>query len=88
MFKGQIYNRKMNVLGELSNDCGQIIYEGGFKDNIFDGFGVLFNRNKTQSQKSNYNDLNKNLNNWENYQGLFKNNLRNGIGFINFNNGD
>lgn len=42
-YRGDIFNGKLNGKGLIANKNKEVLYEGGFKDNNFDGFGVLYN---------------------------------------------
>ena len=54
------------------------MYEGGFKDNNFDGFGVLYNPNKKEVSEEEHfvNNLENIGDCWDRYEGLFENNLK------------
>lgn len=45
-FRGDVFNGKLNGKGLIANKNKEVLYEGGFLDNNFDGFGVLYNPNK------------------------------------------
>ena len=63
----------MNGKGLLANKNKEVLYEGGFLDNNFDGFGVLYNPNKEEIEEEVHfvNNLDKIGNCWDRYEGLF-----------------
>ena len=63
----------MNGSGKLLSSQGQIVYEGGFAGNEFDGFGILHHIRDGAVLR---------------YEGLFKNSLKHGIGKLYYRNGD
>lgn len=66
-----------------------MIYQGGFKDGEFDGYGIIVNTEKHHREGSpNYRNLGDQENCWEKYEGTFKESEKNGVGYIHFNNGD
>ncbi len=66
----------MNGKGLIANKNKEVLYEGGFVDNNFNGFGVLYNPSKqeTEEEISFVNNLDSIGNCWDRYEGLFKNN--------------
>ena len=45
-FWGDIFNGKLNGKGLIANQNKEVLYEGNFLDNNFDGFGILYNSDK------------------------------------------
>ena len=43
-YKGNMINGELVGFGELRDNNGDLVYEGGFEDNEFEGFGVLWNK--------------------------------------------
>lgn len=41
-YKGQLQNNKPNGQGKLLDSSGKLVYEGGFKDGLFDGQGKVY----------------------------------------------
>ncbi len=70
----------MEGLGEIIDKKFTPVYIGGFKNNQFDGFGYIKNDcNKKEELE---------INQWDNYKGLFKGNVKDGIGYLYLKNGD
>lgn len=65
-------------------------YIGGFKSNKFNGLGIEFVN--TTKENTEYKNFMENLNDGEihvtKYEGLFINNIRDGIGYLHYDNGD
>ncbi len=90
-YKGQIINNTMNGIGELFNKEYKSIYIGGFENGKFDGVGKLNNlegEHTVERGKEYYEDLNEVGNCWINYEGLFRNGDRDGIGYLYISSGD
>lgn len=99
-YKGDIINNKLNGKGQLFDLNGHVIYDGWFKDNMFDGYGVLFNLSSIEFQSDDYeylqridyecyySDMDMVKSNWQKYEGIFKDDKKHKIGFWHLNNGD
>lgn len=96
-YKGDIVNGKMHGLGQIVDPHNFVVYDGGFKDNTFDGYGVLFNKQNMNANTANsthidkevgFVDLNLVAHNWAKYEGIFKDDKKSKIGYWYFNNGD
>lgn len=89
-FSGEWQNNEMSGFGSLFNESGALIYEGFWEDGNFNGAGVLtniFHTNKI-GLEIDYHDMNKIVDKWVKYEGQFQDNLANGIGKLEFCNGD
>lgn len=100
IYKGDIINGMMNGIGQILDTNNFVIYDGGFKDNLFDGYGILFNQDALESKDGYFDnphhidkdrsfiDLNLVGNYWLKYEGIFKNDKKQKIGFWYLTNGD
>ena len=93
IYKGDIINGKITGQGQLQLKDGYVVYDGSFLENKFDGHGILFNplnkeEREEQSESGPYTDLNEVCDNWEKYEGSFKNDEKNGVGTLFISNGD
>lgn len=90
---GDVIEGRINGQGTLYNSNDVMIYEGSFKDDMFDGYGVLFNLSPDFSQAEEigdvlevgpyepYKDLEQIGTAWAKYEGIFKEDKKHKIGF-------
>lgn len=99
-YKGDIVSGKLCGQGQILDFNDFVIYDGGFKDNAFDGYGILFNPIAIELREEGLGEFqiveNENLfrdldyvgSNWQKYEGIFKHDKKHKIGFWHLNNGD
>lgn len=99
-YKGDIVNGKLCGQGQILDSNDFVIYDGGFKDNTFDGYGILFNPVAIEMREKGlgefqivenedlFRDLDYVGSNWQKYEGMFRNDKKHKIGFWHLNNGD
>ena len=92
-YEGDWKNDVMSGLGKLYYSSGSLAYEGGFKDNKVHGKGIMHNEFNNESEinfeaKIKFENFSKVGENWISFEGIFHNDMKNGIGKWHFSNGD
>lgn len=99
-YAGDIINGMMNGQGQILDTNNFVVYDGGFKDNAFDGYGILYNPIALELKEKGlaefqiidnehpYMDLDYVGSNWQRYEGIFRNDKKHKIGFWHLNSGD
>ena len=92
-YEGDWKNDVMSGLGKLYYSSGSLAYEGGFKDNKVHGKGIMHNERMNDLEnnfeaKINFENFSKVGENWISFEGIFQNDMKNGIGKWHFSNGD
>ena len=91
VYKGDIINGKITGQGQLQLKDGYVVYDGSFLENRFDGHGILFNplnQEEKEAVSGSFTDLNTIGDNWEKYEGSFKDDKKSGVGTLFISNGD
>lgn len=79
----------MNGFGKLFYPSGNLAYEGKWKDDKFDGRGVIYNEKPliiNQGEEINYSDFNNMTEEWTKFDGEFKMDEKVGFGTFYFSN--
>jgi hypothetical protein len=79
----------MEGRGELYYGSGKIAYEGEWKQDRLDGYGVLYNENiSVMMEEFDYNHIEKISDEWIKYEGYFKDDMKEGQGTLYLSNGE
>lgn len=83
----------MSGLGKLYYDSGSLAYEGGFLNNKVDGHGIMYNDLQIKStvrgnNTNDFRDLENVGNYWVSFEGIFKQDMKHGVGKWLLANGD
>ncbi|KAL4427202.1 hypothetical protein ABPG74_013406 [Tetrahymena malaccensis] len=88
-YEGEWERGQMNGFGKLYYPSGQLAYEGKWKDDKFDGRGVIHNEKPipiSYGQEIDYQDFNKMSEEWTKFDGEFKIDEKSGFGTFYFSN--
>lgn len=90
-YEGDCFDGELNGFGTLYDNNKNLIYNGGFENNMFEGVGILMN--KLYEEENYEDDQTKdkfilNLDAWIKYEGTFIKNQKEGVGYLTLKNGD